>query len=263
MVWAETLKVFTRGSGIAALAIALLVGVFTVGAVYGAKHSGMQLNGADASEVIKVTGVQVAGYALTVRNFFVLPMFLLLAAASAVAGEYGDRTLRELVVRPVPRWSILAAKLVALTLLSLTTLVLTLVPALGLGLALFGTTLDGETTPSVISLLGGYGATLLSDVGLHALGMLASLFLTSVGGVVVGVVMLLLGDLGLRGVLFAAGQLGVKAAEALVPWTLGNALACWKGWESGWNPSQFGALAAWTAISLAAAIATFRRIDVP
>lgn len=266
MIWAETLKTFTRGSGIAALAIAFAVGFLTVAAIWGVQHSGVELNGADASEVIKVTGVEVAGYALKLRNFFVLPLFLLLSAASAVAGEYGDRTLRELTVRPVPRWSVLLAKLIALSALSAVTLVITLGASLGPGLGLFGqgaAEIVPVDAPGILDVVAGYAATWLSDIGLLSIGIMASLFIGSVGGVVVAVVMVLMADKALYLVLLGAAQFGVSAAASLVPWTLGNALACWEEWSGAWNPAQFAALATYSAISFTIAVARFHRMDVP
>ncbi|HND33873.1 MAG TPA: ABC transporter permease subunit, partial [Myxococcota bacterium] len=139
MVVAELRKTFSKGSGIAALIVALLVGILTAAAVYQVQHmEGASINGTSVSELVTVDAVQIAGYALRVRNFFVLPMFLVLGMAGSVAGELSDRTLRELLVRPVSRASVLFAKLTASGILSLITLTLTLLPAFALGALLFG-----------------------------------------------------------------------------------------------------------------------------
>lgn len=267
MVVAEVRKVFTRGSGLAALVVALLVPLGTVAVVFGVRNSGFEFNQTDVSELLKPSVVDIAGWALKVRNFFVLPLCLLLAAASSVAGEYGARTLRELAVRPIPRWSILAAKLLALFTLSLATLVLTLLPALALGFAMFGLPEAGGVVsadaPGLADVLLGYLATLASDMGLYALAMLASLFVGSVGGVIVSMTLLLLADFVVGVALKAAGTFGVEAAATLVPWTLGNALACWEGYANGWNAAQFGALGAFTVAASAIAVVRFNRMDVP
>jgi ABC-2 type transport system permease protein len=192
----------------------------------------------------------------------VLPLFLLLSAAGAVAGEHKDRTLRELLVRPVPRWSVLAAKLVALSLLSAVTLVLTLVPSLGLGVLMWGAApVAGQ--PGIGPVVLGYAASFLSDVGLLAVAMLVSLFVGSVGGVVVAMTLLLMADLAIRGVLNLAASFGAESAASLLPWTLGNALGCWEGWKDGWEPARFVALAALVTISCGLGIARFARMDVP
>lgn len=283
MVFAELRKVFTQGSAIAALVIALVVGIGAVAGYAWVQSfddaTGPSFNGTPVSQIVVASGIGAAGKALYARNFFVLPLFLLLASASSVGGELSDRTLRELVVRPVPRWSILAAKLLALSMLSAATLIVTLVPSLGAGTALFGLTADvaaGDTSqsailgaalgggaPSVGLLLGGYAASFLSDVGLICIATAASLVVPSVGGTVVGVALLLMADLALWGLLKLLGVLGVEWAATIVPWTLGNALGGWKGWQEGWDPAQFGALAVFVAVSLTFAIARFHRMDVP
>lgn len=268
MVFAETRKTFTRGSAMAALAIAALVGILTVGVLWkvSTMGEGAQINGANVADLVKTSAVQAAGWALWARNFFVLPLFILLATASSVAGEHGDRTLRELIVRPVPRWSVLAAKLLALSALSAATLVLTLVPSLGLGFAAFGNPVAPQAsadTPTILALLGGYAASFLSDLGLVAVTMLVSLLVSSVGGVVVAVALLLMADAGLRGALWVLGKVGVQQAETLIPWTFGNALGAWEGWSQGWAWPQFAALGVFIAGSLAACALRFQRMDVP
>jgi hypothetical protein len=266
MVVAEVRKVFTRGSALAAMAIALVVGIGTVlvyWKVAGIEEGGPSVNGVPLSQMVSASGIDVAGAALWARNFFVLPLFLLLAGASAVGGELGDRSLREVVVRPVPRWSILATRLVALSLLSILTLLLTLAPSLALGTALFGLTPESGTSPTVSQLLLGYAATFLSDFGLLAIVTAVSLVIPSVGGTVVAVALLLLADKAVGGALWGLGKLGVTEAEQLARWTLGNALACWEGWKGEWDPAQFGGLAVFVALSLAFAVARFHRMDVP
>lgn len=264
MVIAEVRKVFTRGSGLAALATALLVGLLSVAAMWMVRswgEGGPSLNGMPVNELVQLDGVTCAGWALRARNFFVLPLFLLLATASSVAGEYGARTLRELIVRPVPRWSVLAAKVLSQSALSMATLVLTLLPSLGLGLILFG--LPAGEGAGWADVVGGYAASFLSDLGLCAIAVLVSLLVGSVGGVVVAIVLLLLGDLALRAGLSAAGMFGIEEAAALAPWTLGNALSCWEGYQDGWNVAQFGALGAFTVAAFALATVRFQRMDVP
>lgn len=264
MVLAETRKVFTSGSAIAAITIAVLV---AIGAVFGVWQWGhmrdsfsASVNGQETVSNFTSSGEYVAGWALWARNFFLLPLFLLLATAGSVAGELGERTLRELVVRPVPRWSILAAKLLALCALSIVTLVVTLTLSLGLGAAFFGLDTAGG---ALSSLLLGYAASFLSDVGLISLTMLASMLVSSVGGVVVAMLLLLILDFGLGLLLKLLGAVGVEEAALVVPYTLGNALGCWIGSEKGWDPVQFGALGVYVVVSAVFAVARFHRMDVP
>ena len=267
MVAAEIRKVFTRGSAIAALVVALVVGfgaVLVSWRVAGMGEGGMSLNGTPVSQLVRTSGIDIAGGALWARNFFVLPLFLLLAGASATGGELADRTLRELVVRPVSRWSVVTAKFLALALLSAASLVLTLVPSLALGAALFGLSpsdapIDG---PSLGALLGGYGASFLSDLGLLSIAMAVSFVVPSVGGTVVAVALLLLTDAALRGLLSFLGFVGVTGAAALKPYLLGTALACWEGWKDGWELAPFGALAAFITLAYGFMVARFARMDV-
>lgn len=267
MVAAEIRKVFTRGAAIGALSIALAVGVGAVLLMHQVQslgEGGPSVNGASLSQLWTPSGLAVSGGALQARNFFILPLFLLLASASSVGGEISDRTMRELLVRPVPRWSVLLAKLLALSLLSMASLVVTLIPSLGLGSALFGLLPAGATEgPSVGDLLGGYGASFLSDIGLLALGMAASMVLRSVGGTVVAVVLVLGVDVAIRGVVSLLSMFGVTEAAKIEPWLLGNALGCWEGWKEGWAVEPFGALAVFTAIFCAFGVARFRSMDVP
>jgi ABC-type transport system involved in multi-copper enzyme maturation permease subunit len=268
MVLAEIRKVFTRGSGIAALVIALLVGLGAVGGyawIHSGGDDGMSVNGTPISQVFPASGLTVAGSALWARNFFVLPLFLLLASASTVGGELADRTLREIVVRPVPRWSVLVSKLIALSTLAGATLVVTLLPSLGLGIARFGLTLEAPPpdAATIADLLGAYGASFLSDIVLAALAMAVSLIVPSVGGAVVAVALLLMADKAVYYLLKALAFFGLKEAENLLPWTLNNAMDAWKGWEADWNPAQFGALAIFLTVFLGFSIARFRRMDVP
>jgi ABC-type transport system involved in multi-copper enzyme maturation permease subunit len=266
MVAAEIRKVFTRGAAIGALTIAIAVGFGAVLVMWRVKtwgEGGPTVNGAALSDLMTVSGLATAGGALQARNFFILPLFLLLASASAVGGEISDRTMRELLVRPVPRWSVLLAKLIALSLVSAASLVLTLVPALGLGTAIFGLSPEGYQGPGTTDLLGGYAASFLSDVGLITLGMAASMVLRSVGGTVVAVVLILGADLALRGVVKALSMFGMEEAAAIQPWLLGNALGCWEGWKETWALEPFGALAAFTAVFCAFGVARFQRLDVP
>ena len=269
MVLAELRKVFTRGSGYAALAIALFVGLAAVFGYWNISRMGegdLSVNGTPLSQIVTASGVEVSGWALWARNFFVLPLFLLLAAASSLGGELGDRTLRELVVRPVSRWSVLAAKLAALSTLSAATLLLTLLPSLGLGTALFGLQgpAAGAGAPEVSSLLMGYAASFLSDVGLLSIAMASSLVMPSVGGTLVAVVLLLMIDKGAGLLLKLLEMVGVTQAAQFVPFTLGHALACWEGWKGGeWEPTSFIGLGVLISACFTIAMVRFQRMDVP
>lgn len=267
MVGAEARAVYGRASARLAVVVSLLVGLAVALAYQWLfQNSGMDdpsgplINGNPISQMVEFSGGAVAGWALRLRNFFVLPLILLLATAASMAGELGDQTLREVLVRPVPRWSVLAAKVLVLTSLAALTLVLTLAPALGAGAVFFGT--DGPTTVSNVLL--GYAATLLSDLGLIALGLLASTFVRSVGGVVVAMMLFLMADMGIRAVLQGMVWLGTEGAETVQRAMPGNALACWEGFiASDWDTAAFVGMAVVLLIGLGGTALRFQRMDVP
>lgn len=259
LLLAEAWKTFTRGSGIAAVLVALAVAALAAVGMQVASDvgAGATVNGQPASGFLRTSGLTVFTWALQGRNFFVLPMLLLWATGASMAGEIGDHSLRAHLVRPVPRLAVLAAKFGALLLLSAATLLLGAVTSALVGGAMFG--FEGEWGPVVLAWL----ASGLTDAGLVALGLLASLFFRSVGGVVVGVVLFLMLDLGLRAILKLAGVLGVQASEALLRWMPGEALAAWEGFEGGWDPYAFLGLALLLLVVLAVSSARFMRMDIP
>lgn len=267
MIWAELRKLYSRGTGIGALVIAALVGVGAVAVMYQAGHNDTaQINGASLAQIVKLNAIECSGWALTARNFFVLPLFLLLAAASSVAGEIGERTLREDLVRPIPRWSALAARMIAAASLAAVTLLVTGALSFLPGLVLFGLPAPGAVPvdyPTVGQLALGYLASFASDVGLIAIAVLLSLIVRSVGGVVVTLVLVLMADWALRGLLYVLNMASVAFAAKLQPWTLGNALGCWQGWSSEFEPMRFVALAVVTVVATSAAMARLSKMDVP
>lgn len=269
LVYAELRKVYTRGSGLAALIIAVLVALVALGAMLGVQRlkGDVQVNNSMVENMVQFSAISVSGWALYLRNFFVLPLFLLLSTGAAVAGELSDRTLRETLLRPVSRVSVLAAKTVALSVLSATTLGITYLLSFGGGLLLFGlpdATTAAANEPGPLALGLGFAASFLSDLGLIGIGMLVALFLRSVGGVVVGVVLLLMADLATRAILnLLGGILQQEWASQLIPWTLGHALGFWEGWGGEWELASFGAALAVIGVSLSAAALRFQRMDVP
>ena len=268
MVVAELRAVFSRGSGLGAVLVSLLIGVGTVAVMYWvqANAGGAQINNASMENFVQFSGPNCAGWALTARNLLILPLLLLLATGSTLAGELADSTLREVLVRPVSRVSVLAAKLIALLTLSAVSLLAALLPSLAGGAALFG--MDGPT----VDLLLGYAATLGTDLGIISFGLLASTLVRSVGGVVVSVILLLIFDGGARLLLWGREKLVdmMRASqgdytEAAVHYSQllpGAALDCWKGWSDGWAWEPFAGLAALVAICLTATLVRFTRMDI-
>lgn len=268
MIRAEFYAVFRRGSGIGAMAVSVVIGLLAVLLMHWSQTNvgAAEVNGAPIGEMISYSGADCAGWALSGRNFFVLPLLLLFATGSSIAGELQDRSLREVLVRPIPRWSVLLAKLAALLGLSAATLLLALLPSLLLGMARFG------SAGPVGDVLLGYTASLGTDLGIIAFGFVASTMVRSVGGVIVSVVLLLMVDTVARLMLwlyktilgFAQQSLGTAAEE--VPnyglYLPGAALDCWKGWAMGWAWEPFVGLALLIAISFSVALVRFQRMDI-
>ena len=264
MIAAEIRAIFGRASGMAVLAVSLVVGVVASGSLLylqsrtGSPDAVAQFNGVPITSMMDFSAQSAAAWGLKARNFFVLPVLLLLAAASTLAGELGDRTLREVLVRPVPRWSVLAAKLAALVLLSLASHLLTFALAFGGGLLL------GTESPTPLSAVGlGYLASWGSDLGVLLIGFAASVFVQSVGGVVVGVLLFLMADTFVRMALWGLDKLGIAWAATAGQFMPGNALACWEGFQEGWLLAQFAGLAVLVVVAGFVAVARFQRMDVP
>lgn len=267
MVRAEARKVFTRGVGMATVGASVLVAVLTTLMLQRVDNAdSVRIMDQSLGEMVSTSAVGAAGWALWTRNFFVLPMFLILATATAIASEHADRTLREVLVRPVPRWAVLATRLVALTALAAASLGATLVTSLAMGVPMFGFPEPGPMTPEAPGLgavLLGYAVAVLSDVALIVLTMALCLVVRSAGLVVVGLATFLMIDFGAYGVLLALSKLEFATAQALQPFTLWSAMHAWQGWELGWTPEPFLVLALYTALAGGFAVARFRRLDVP
>lgn len=258
MYKAELSVIFRRGTGLAVLVVAALVGVICLAGLQMLK-GGMEVssNGTPVSQLIQYSGGDAAGIALRGRNFFVLPMFLLLATGNALATEREDHTLRELLVRPVSRWSVVVVKFLALLTLSVASLVCSFVPSMLGGLALY------QELGPVSDVLLGYAASALSDAGLIGLGLLAGTLVRGAGGVVVSVIGFLMVDLALRAFLWVMDKVGVEGAATFGDWLPGKALAAWEDWSTGFLWQPFVGLGLLIAVSLGLTIFRVERMDVP
>lgn len=266
IVVAELRKVFTRGTGLSALGVAVAVGVFTSLMLNKADHAdNVNIMGQTLGDMVQTSAVSNAGWALWARNFFLEPILLVLATATAIASEHGDRTMREVLVRPVPRWSVLASRVLALGGLSVATLLLTLASSLGLGIPLFGFPegAPGTTGPALGAMLGGYAVCVLSDLALIVWTVAVALVVRSAGLVLVGMTIALLVDFVAFWVLYGLGSAGVETAAALHPWTLFSTLHAWQGWENGYELRPFVMLAVYTAAAGGFALVRFQRLDTP
>lgn len=257
----ELSTVLRRRSGLVALLVSAIVGVFAVvamGATQNMATSGsVTVQGADLSQMVTVSGPDAAAWALRIRHFFVLPMLLLLATAGAFAGELADHTMRERLVRAVPRWLVLLVKLSALWALSALSLIATFVLAIVGGVVRFG--VDGPWQDLLLAFV----ASAFSDLGVIALGLLLATLFRGAAGVVVGGLMVLLADFALRMLLTFLGYVGLQEPAALIPFLPGSALACWQGMDHGWSMQPFLALGVFVSLCLGFALVRFQRMDIP
>ncbi|MBA2321875.1 MAG: ABC transporter permease, partial [Deltaproteobacteria bacterium] len=211
---------------------------------------------------------------LQLRNFFVLPSFVILLSAQSVAGELQARTLREELLRPVPRQAVLLAKWFALVTWS--------AASLGLGWvvdALGGMVLLGTSGPWA-EVAAGYAAALLCDAGLAAVAMAVAVSVQGVAGAVVGTFLFLVLSIFAGWALyFIAWLAGIEAVRTSVgpsawmldtvvqlePWLPPAALAAWRGIspEADWVWQSFAALAILTGIALGVAERRLARLDLP
>lgn len=266
---AEMLKLLSRTSGRVGLAIAACIGLLGPLLLYGAANSAAEVNGAPFSEWadLDLTPTGSLATALEVRNFFVMRALLLLLGALSMAGEYAARTLREDVLRPVPRWSILFAKWTALGGWLVLCTGLTFLTASILGVILFGT--EG----SWVDLGLGYAATVATDLAFAALVLAVAVVSRSVSGTIVGVFLFLILDKftgwGMT-LLSWVGELAelpwiLEATVQARPWLPSSALGLWVGYRQDvdWTWQSFAALAASTAICALVAERFFARTDIP
>jgi ABC-2 type transport system permease protein len=120
----------------------------------------------------------------------VLPIFLPVAVAvvagDSIAGEAGSGTLRYLLARPVGRTRLLAAKLIALVVYTLSAVILVAVTAYLTGIALFGAqpvaaTPGGLTTSNIAATsLSGSGLS-PADIALRTIGAVAFIAVSMLG----------------------------------------------------------------------------------
>jgi ABC-2 type transport system permease protein len=120
----------------------------------------------------------------------VLPIFLPVAVAvvagDSIAGEAGSGTLRYLLARPVGRTRLLAAKLIALIVYTLSAVILVAVTAYFTGIALFGSqpvaaTPGGLSTSNIAATsLSGSGLS-PADIALRTVGAIAFIAVSMLG----------------------------------------------------------------------------------
>ena len=137
------------------------------------------------SEVLSSGSLYPAAALAIVLPIF-LPVAVAVVAGDSIAGEAGSGTLRYLLARPVGRTRLLAAKLVALVVYTLSAVILIAVTAYLTGIALFGAqpvtaTPGGLTTSNIAATsLSGSGLT-PSGIALRTVGAVAFIAVSMLG----------------------------------------------------------------------------------
>ena len=261
MVAAELRKLLSRPSGVVMLVISALLPILVFALAKAVEGGGASVsaNGQPVTSLFSLEGPKLLGYMLTARNFFVLPLFLVMVSAQLVAEERANFTLRALLALPNARWKVLLAKYAAL----LTLAAISIAGSLGIGGPLCFVFVEGPQ--ELVAWQGvalGWVASLASDAGLIALTLLISTFSSSVAGVLVGVILGLMADLAIRGLLQIAEMLKLFPTSQVAGLMPGRALAAWEGYADGWDPWAFLGLALLTLGCLALATFRFQREDV-
>ena len=277
LVTAEIVKLLSRLSAklglLASLCVGLALPLFALLLI----NSGIQVNGNESTQYFAVAANDTVVSALSVRCFPVgIRAFLVILGAQMVAGEFSAKTLREDLLRPVPRWSVLAAKFAALMAWNALSLLVTFGGAALIGLLAFET--DG---PWLATLLAYFGAW-LCDAGIiaavFAVGVLTRSTVATIASLIVFFVIdKMLGWAMLTASLFAQG-IGVspQIAQLLNQWSAlpSAAFGSW-AWVLPVTPNSFAemiqpdyvvsssaAVLIWAAATLFAGL-WIHRIDVP
>ncbi len=275
LVTAEFLKLQSRTTARAGWVALALLGLVVPLFLAFLGSSGVTVNGGDLGANLDLSAANGARWALIVRNFYVAQAFLIVLGALSVAGELQARTLREDLVRPVPRWAVLGAKWVALSLWSAIALAMQWGVAVLVGLVL----LDLQGEAEFVDVLLGYVASWVADTGFLTAVLLISAAARSVAATIAGMFLFLIlerfvgwGLWMVRGIRVGMppewGEQIPWFVDILLdasPWLPSSAWNVWKELVDGVDPSWQGWASLGILTLLAAALAEriFARVDVP
>ena len=185
---AEFVKLQSRPIARAGWVVLALLGVAVVGAMAVLGGLSFEVNGQPTPlDAAPVDGVLAS---LVVRNFFISQTLIVLLGATIFASELSARTLREDLLRPVPRWMVLAAKWAALASWTTIGLVLQLLVAVAASF-LF---LSAESSTSWSTVMQGHAATLVAEVSFGGFVLMVAVLMRSLVGTVASVFVALLAD---------------------------------------------------------------------
>jgi ABC-2 type transport system permease protein len=229
------------------------------------------------SVVTNTSGFSLPLIALSAMLLFLLPLGVAVFAGETMAAEAAWGSLRYLLVRPVPRWRVLAAKAVVAAGYSIGAVVLVSVTALVSGVLAFGwhslTVIDLQNT-SAFHL----ASATFSPVDLLIRLALSDAFIIATLASTFGFALLLstlsshpfsavAGGVGLS--LFSRALDNVPGLHPLGPWlpATDTATTLWTGFFT--SPAQSGGVghvlavqAVYTGVFLTAAFAWVRRVDI-
>lgn len=274
-VWhAETVKLFSRTTARLGLVLLVILGAAPPLLVLAGKvavwAAGIEdFNGVPVGDTFDLPAPVAMAWALKLRNFFVVKAFLIMIGAQVFASEYQSHTLREDLLRPVPRWAVLLAKWLAMVSWVGATAMLAWLLATLLGGVLYG--FEGDMQSPVL----GFFASILADAGFAALVLAIAVLTRSVVLTIGGVFLFEIMDYALDWGLWLLQQASMipheyartaaEVAGEAYPWMPFSAFGAWRGYAAGepWVWQAFVSLGVITVVALALAQVVFRRLDVP
>jgi ABC-type transport system involved in multi-copper enzyme maturation permease subunit len=274
LCYAEIVKLFSRTSARLGLVLLVLLAAAPPLAVFALKMAiklfgseDASMNGVPFDQILSLPAPMAMVWALTARNFFVAKAFLIVLGAQVFAAEYQAQTLREDLLRPVPRWAILLSRWLALDSWVVATGLFSWAAATLLGLVFFGGAGDWQA-PSL-----GFFASILAECGFAAVVLAIAVVTRSVAFTIAGVFLFIVLDYS-SGLLLAGArmlsaiqneytQTIARVADAIYPWMPFSAFGVWHGFKAGWSWQGFVALAVYSLLAMLVAQVVFRRIDVP
>ncbi len=210
--------------------------------------------------------------AIGIRGVFLGQIWLTVLAASAFAGEYVARTLREDVATGVPRWALLLGKWVALGAWSLVSLVGQLLVGSLFGIGAL------EVSGDWIGMLSALAGTLVSELGFLAMALFVAVGVRRVAASIVAVLLFMGIERAVTAAVSVLASLDPTTQDWLLPGIpiedIANVALPWfpaYAWGTGLelaigNPiasATWLALVGWTALFAAGATLWFERLDMP
>ena len=179
IVQAECLKLLSRTAARMGLVVALLIGLLGPFALFMMNSDEAVVNGATLASTLQASAPKAALWGLYIRNLWLMQAFVVLLCALSFSGELQAHTLREDLLRPVPRWAVMLAKFASVSLFIALSLSVQYVAASALGLVFFGT--EGPWRDVAF----GYIASGVSDLSFAAVVFALTAMVRSVSGTVV------------------------------------------------------------------------------